>query len=77
MEGKEDIFEVVISGVGGKFPMSENIEELRKNLNNKVNMVTESDCRWNKGKLELDLKFKFFENVKTRSNIFYVKDCIR
>lgn len=77
MEGKEDIFEVVISGVGGKFPMSENIEELRKNLNNKVNMVTESDCRWNKGKLELDLKFQFFENVKTRSNIFYVKDCIR
>lgn len=52
MEGKEDIFEVVISGVGGKFPMSENIEELRKNLNNKVNMVTESDCRWNKGKLD-------------------------
>lgn len=52
MEDKEETFEVVISGVGGKFPMSENIEELRINLNNKVNMVTEHDCRWNKGKLE-------------------------
>jgi len=49
MEDKEDIFEVVISGVGGKFPMSENMDELRTNLNNKVNMVTENDCRWNKG----------------------------
>ncbi|CAI6344354.1 unnamed protein product [Macrosiphum euphorbiae] len=48
MKDKEDIFEVVISGVGGKFPMSENMDELRINLNNKVNMVTESDCRWNK-----------------------------
>lgn len=50
MEDKEGNFEVVISGVGGKFPMSENIEHLRINLNNKVNMVTENDCRWNKGK---------------------------
>lgn len=51
MEDKEDIFEVVISGVGGKFPMSENIEDLRINLNNKVNMVTENYCRWDKGEL--------------------------
>jgi len=50
MEDNKDIFEVVISGVGGKFPMSDNIEELRINLNNKVNMVTENDCRWNRGK---------------------------
>jgi len=49
MEDKENVFEVVISGVGGKFPMSENMDELRRNLNNKVNMVTENDCRWNKG----------------------------
>uniref|UniRef100_A0A2S2QQD5 Fatty acid synthase n=1 Tax=Sipha flava TaxID=143950 RepID=A0A2S2QQD5_9HEMI len=48
MEVKEENFEVVISGVGGKFPMSENMEHLRINLNNKVNMVTENDCRWNK-----------------------------
>jgi len=52
MEDKEDIFEVVISGVGGKFPMSENMDELRINLNNKVNMVTENDCRWNKGEIK-------------------------
>jgi len=50
MEDKEDIFEVVISGVGGKFPMSENIEDLRINLNNKLNMVTEDNCKWNKSK---------------------------
>lgn len=49
MEDKGDIFEVVVSGVGGKFPMSDNIEDLRINLNNKLNMVTGNDCRWNKG----------------------------
>ncbi|XP_050431818.1 fatty acid synthase-like [Adelges cooleyi] len=47
-KNKEDSFEVVISGVGGKFPKSENIEELKTNLFNKVNMVTSNDCRWNK-----------------------------
>lgn len=49
MEDKEETFEVVISGVGGKFPMSENIDELKENLISKVNMVT--DSRWKKGKL--------------------------
>lgn len=60
MEGKEENFEVVISGVGGKFPMSENIEHLRINLNNKVNMVTENESRWNKGKFIRILNFDYF-----------------
>lgn len=51
MGDKGEIFEVVVSGVGGKFPMAENIEDLRINLNNKVNMVTENECRWKKGEL--------------------------
>lgn len=45
MECKEGHFEVVISGIGGKFPMSENIEHLRINLNNAVTMVTKNYCR--------------------------------
>lgn len=54
MGDKGEIFEVVVSGVGGKFPMAENIEDLRTNLNNKVNMVTENECRWKKGELAID-----------------------
>lgn len=68
MEDKEETFEVVVSGVGGKFPMSENIEDLKINLNNKVNMVTENDCRWNKGEFAVKnrnvlKKKKFLKNI--------------
>lgn len=55
MDDKGNIFEVVISGVGGRFPKSENMEHLKANLNNKVNMVTDNDCRWDKGKFRVTM----------------------
>ena len=33
--------EVVISGVGGRFPMSNNIDEFTENLYNNVDMISE------------------------------------
>ena len=33
--------EVVISGVGGRFPMSNNIDEFTSNLYNNVDMISE------------------------------------
>jgi fatty acid synthase len=41
--------EVVISGLAGCFPQSENVYQLRDNLFNKVDMVTEDDQRWKFG----------------------------
>ncbi|KAI1292319.1 Fatty acid synthase [Halotydeus destructor] len=41
--------EIVISGVSGRFPESDNIDELSDNLFNHVDMVTEDDRRWPKG----------------------------
>jgi fatty acid synthase len=38
--------EVVISGLAGCYPKSENVYQLRDNLFNKVDMVTEDDQRW-------------------------------
>ncbi|XP_021929707.1 fatty acid synthase-like [Zootermopsis nevadensis] len=38
--------EVVISGLAGCFPESQNVYQLRDNLFNKVDMVTEDDQRW-------------------------------
>ncbi|XP_067007847.2 fatty acid synthase [Anabrus simplex] len=38
--------EVVISGISGTFPYSNNIDELRENLFNKENLVLSDDCRW-------------------------------
>ncbi|XP_078483822.1 fatty acid synthase-like [Ciona intestinalis] len=37
---------IVISGISGRFPESENVEEFWTNLLNKVDLVTEDDRRW-------------------------------
>jgi len=38
--------EIVISGISGKFPSSDNVAELTQNLYNKVDMVDEDETRW-------------------------------
>ncbi|XP_024885303.1 fatty acid synthase [Temnothorax curvispinosus] len=38
--------EIVISGIAGRFPESKNVEELKNNLLNKVDMITDDDRRW-------------------------------
>ncbi|XP_011503081.1 PREDICTED: fatty acid synthase [Ceratosolen solmsi marchali] len=38
--------EIVISGIAGRFPDSDNIHLLRDNLMNKVDLVTDDDRRW-------------------------------
>jgi acyl transferase domain-containing protein len=41
--------DIVISGISGCFPESENVYQLRDNLFNKVNMVTQDNQRWKCG----------------------------
>ena len=41
--------DVVISGVSGRLPESDNVEEFRQHLINKEDMVTEDDRRWTPG----------------------------
>jgi len=41
--------EIVISGIAGRFPESNNVEELKNNLLNKIDMVTDDDRRWKLG----------------------------
>ncbi|XP_076294049.1 fatty acid synthase-like isoform X1 [Lasioglossum baleicum] len=38
--------EVVITGIAGRFPESENVQQLKDNLMNKVDMVTDNYDRW-------------------------------
>nr|QNU13194.1 fatty acid synthase 3 [Locusta migratoria] len=42
----EKVEEVVISGVAGVFPYSDNIDELADNLFSKTHLVRSDDCRW-------------------------------
>ena len=41
--------EIVISGIGGRFPESDTIDEFAKNLYNNVDMIVEDDRRWPTG----------------------------
>ncbi len=50
--------EIVISGIGGRFPESDTVDEFAQNLYNKVNMVTVDDRRWPTGqKIYIILNF--------------------
>jgi acyl transferase domain-containing protein len=56
MEKKMDIStllkegeEIVISGIGGRFPESDTVDEFAQNLYNKVDMITVDDRRWPTG----------------------------
>jgi len=44
--GSEDI---VISGIAGRFPSSDNMNQLRENLFNKVDLVRADHGRWKIG----------------------------
>ena len=58
--------EIVISGMGGRFPMSNSTDELAENLYNNVDMITpdENNERWPKRKLNsLILKCLIFFSI--------------
>lgn len=42
--------EIVIAGISGRLPESNNLEEFWENLINGVDMVTEDNRRWKPGK---------------------------
>jgi hypothetical protein len=51
--------EIVISGIGGRFPESDTVDEFANNLYNNVDMIVDDDRRWPKGnKIQLNLIFK-------------------
>jgi fatty acid synthase len=41
--------DIVISGMGGRFPESDTVDEFAQNLYNKVDMIVEDDRRWPTG----------------------------
>ena len=44
--------EIVISGIAGRFPDSDNVKHLEYNLMNKIDLVTGDDRRWNLSELQ-------------------------
>lgn len=48
--------ECVISGVSGRFPAADSMEEFEYKLFNKIDMVTADDSRWKPGLFNLPLR---------------------
>ena len=49
----ECIYEdIVISGIGGRYPESDSVDEFADNLYNKVDMLTLDNRRWRQGKFK-------------------------
>lgn len=46
MEFEENGEDIVVSGISGRFPKSNNMREFANNLYNKVDMVDNSESRW-------------------------------
>ncbi|CAG2101295.1 unnamed protein product [Medioppia subpectinata] len=49
--------DVVISGIAGRFPLSNNTDELARNLYDGVDMITGDDSRWPEGTFDLNPRF--------------------
>lgn len=45
--------EIVISGISGRFPNAENMQEFSFNLYNKVDMVDDLETRWRHTNIEI------------------------
>lgn len=50
--------EIVISGIAGRFPESDNLKHFQENLMNKVDLITDDDRRWKLSEFCYFLYFK-------------------
>ncbi|XP_057319878.1 fatty acid synthase-like [Microplitis mediator] len=56
--------EIVISGIAGRFPDSDNMRHFQENLFNKVDLITNDDRRWNLDHPELPPRFGKINNLE-------------
>ncbi|XP_051172618.1 fatty acid synthase-like [Leptopilina boulardi] len=63
--------EIVISGISGKFPSSENINELQKNLLNKTDCVTVSKARWDCEHPQIPPRIGVMKKIDTFDSLFF------
>lgn len=64
MDTEEEYYDVVISGMSGKFPASDDVDILKKNLLEKQLLVKDEDCRWNKGKHSWKLFYSWLKSLR-------------
>lgn len=60
--------EVVISGIAGRYPESDNIEELHENLMSKKDLITDDGRRWKIGMYYCEVEVKLFKKSQMEQN---------
>ncbi len=67
--------QIVISGIGGRFPESDTVDEFANNLYNKVDMIVDDDRRWPTGqKIQFNFTFKLKSNTEIMNIEFKQKN---
>ncbi|XP_054723843.1 fatty acid synthase-like [Uloborus diversus] len=63
--------EIVITGMSGRFPESDNVAEFAENLFNKVDLVTEDNRRWEPGLYGLPRRMGVIKDISKFDNQFF------
>ncbi|XP_001605700.1 fatty acid synthase [Nasonia vitripennis] len=63
--------EIVISGIAGRFPESNNVNELHENLINKKDLVTSDDRRWKIDHPEIPQRVGKINNIEKFDALFF------
>ncbi|XP_074097576.1 fatty acid synthase [Cotesia typhae] len=63
--------EIVISGIAGRFPESDNMQHFQENLFNKVDLVTDDDRRWKLDHPEIPQRTGKINNVGKFDALFF------
>lgn len=67
----EDENEIVISGVSGRFPNSDNMDEFSYNLFNKIDMVDDDERRWRHTNSEIPRRSGKINNLEKFDASFF------
>ncbi|XP_043468869.1 fatty acid synthase-like [Leptopilina heterotoma] len=63
--------EIVISGIAGRFPNSDNINELQNNLFNKIDCVSDSKNRWDFEHPQIPERIGTMKNINKYDRVFF------
>lgn len=63
--------EIVISGIAGRFPNSDNVKDYAYNLFNKIDMVDDLETRWRHSNVEIPRRMGKVNNLEKFDATFF------
>jgi len=63
--------DIIVSGISGRFPNSDNVKEFGYNLYNKVDMTDEEETRWKHFHEDVPKKFGKIRNIEKFDASFF------